>query len=1525
MICRKFVFAVLTAAFAFATAFVGCSNGSDSPVVLTVPSTPTTDNGGGTTTGTDNGGQTTTPAPAKYTITLNANDGSVSPATATQTFTAGTPQNLKTIASLGFNKEGFNFAGWLKTADGTEACYADGAAYTAAADATLYAKWSAIPVYSATPSANARGTVTATPATAIAGTEITLSATPFDGYEFVSYTVTDADSNVVSVTDGKFTMPAKNVTVTATFNAINYSVTVEQPQKGGSVGASADTATVGTEVALLASVGAGYEFVSYAVTAADGSPVPVSNGKFTMPAKNVKVTATFKALNFTVTFNANDGSQSPAMKTQVFETEVPQALKAIVELGFSKNGFTFAGWAKSPDAEQAAYADGAFYKGTLSVTLYAVWSAIPVYSASAEECQNGSVAASPASAIAGTEITLTATPSAGYKLASYTVTGVDGSSVTVLNGKFTMPDKNVKVLANFGAIDYSVSVLSAQHGSVTANKTTAHIDDVITLTTEPSTGYEFESCAVTDADSKPVPVANGTFKMPASDVKVSVTFKAISYRVNVGTVANGTVTANKSSACVGDQITLNATANEGYEFASYTVTDADSNVVTVTNGKFTMPAKSVTVTANFTAINYTVSLGTFENGSVTANKTTATIGTVVTLTISPASGYVLSTLTVTTAGGSTIATSGTGYKRIFTVPAENVNVNATFLVTVSSEYTKVGETTIDGRTYELVTFGLWPQTIKAADITVDESVTQFHGAFTYCKGSDDKWYVKQSEKAYFYNDKYSDGTTIAQSNANSYKWFKVEPIKWRVLTTNYGGNNLLLAESILISKFYDDDWNNYKNSQIRAWLKDDFLQSAFTSEQQAFIPVTSVDNSARSTNPYANASQWNKGENQYACADTRDKVFLLSTQEVTRNAYGFAAYDYISDSNGTATSTRIRQPTDFAKATGGFQRSGVGGAWWLRSPHFDYDNCAQLVAHSGNVNNNRMSVNSFGYGVVPALCVAGSCGGQTVPMAYTVTISGAIANGTVTANPTSASAGTSVTLTVKPNIGYELSSLTVTAADGSTVPASGTENERIFTMPEDDVIVAATFNVARYSVNVGKVSNGSVTASKSSARMGEEITLRATANEGYEFASYTVTDADSNVVTVTNGKFTMPAKSVTVTANFTAINYTVSLGTFENGSVTANKTTATIGTVVTLTISPASGYVLSTLTVTTAGGSTIATSGTGYTWTFKMPAKAVTVTATFKVYDDGSGDYKRLDCVVINGKVYDIVTFGLWPQTIKAANITVDESVTQTRGGLTYCKGSDGKWYVKQLEKASRSGYTYSDGTTVAQSSANSYKWFKVEPIKWRVLKTDNGKKLLLAESILTAGVQYYLNKNSRTIGSATVYANNYKYSTIRAWLNGVYETGDNQEPTYVGKGFLQSAFTSEQEAAISATSVNNSARSTNPDANASQWNSGENQYACAGTTDKIFLLSTQEVTTTAYGFAEGTEYVDSTFRMRISTDFAMATGAFQSTTGCGMWWLRSPRYNYSDSRIVWYNGDVEYDGVTDTLAGVVPALFIAN
>ena len=63
------------------------------------------------------------------------------------------------------------------------------------------------------------GTVTASPAEAAEGATVTLTATPATGYKFGAWDVKDASSNAVTVTDNKFTMPASNVTVSASFVA----------------------------------------------------------------------------------------------------------------------------------------------------------------------------------------------------------------------------------------------------------------------------------------------------------------------------------------------------------------------------------------------------------------------------------------------------------------------------------------------------------------------------------------------------------------------------------------------------------------------------------------------------------------------------------------------------------------------------------------------------------------------------------------------------------------------------------------------------------------------------------------------------------------------------------------------------------------------------------------------------------------------------------------------------------------------------------------------------------------------------------------------------------------------------------------------------------------------------------------------------------------------------------------------------------------------------------------------------------
>ncbi len=74
-----------------------------------------------------------------------------------------------------------------------------------------------------------------------------------------------------------------------------------------------------------------------------------------------------------------------------------------------------------------------------------------------------------------------------------------------------------------------------------------------------------------------------------------------------------------------------------------------------------------------------------------------------------------------------------------------------------------------------------------------------------------------------------------------------------------------------------------------------------------------------------------------------------------------------------------------------------------------------------------------------------------------------------------------------------------------------------------------------YRITVQQTTGGSVNASKSSAQEGEEITLSYTTNNGYLFVKVLVKDSNNQEVAVNNGKFTMPASNVTVSATFERI------------------------------------------------------------------------------------------------------------------------------------------------------------------------------------------------------------------------------------------------------------------------------------------------------------------------------------------------------------------------------------------------------
>ena len=411
----------------------------------------------------------------------------------------------------------------------------------------------------------ANGSVAASATSATAGTTVKLTANPAEGYTLDYFTLDGARIN-----GDTFIMPARNVEVSAVFTANAYSITVVQPT-GGTVSASATSATAGTTVKLTANPAEGYTLDYFTL---DGARI--NGDTFIMPARNVEVSAVFTANAYSITVVQPTGGTVSASATSATAGTTVK-LTANPAEGYTLDYFTLDGARINGDT---------FIMPARNVEVSAVFTA-NAYSITVVQPANGSVAASATSATAGTTVKLTANPAEGYTLDYFTL---DGERI---NGDiFIMPARNVEVSAVFTANAYSITVVQPAGGSVAASATSATAGTTIELAATPAEGYTLDYFTL-DGER----INGDTFIMPARNVEVSAVFTANAYSITVVQPANGTVSASKLSAFFGEAVELTAVPDEGYELSHYVVNGAANN-----GGTFTMPARDVIVTAVFTKV-----------------------------------------------------------------------------------------------------------------------------------------------------------------------------------------------------------------------------------------------------------------------------------------------------------------------------------------------------------------------------------------------------------------------------------------------------------------------------------------------------------------------------------------------------------------------------------------------------------------------------------------------------------------------------------------------------------------------------------------------------------------------------------------------------------------------------------------------------------------------------------------------------------------------------------------------------------
>ena len=306
------------------------------------------------------------------------------------------------------------------------------------------------------------------------------------------------------------------------------------------------------------------------------------------------------------TIDGNPGAYTFTVSDPAASGETSSGIKSVTINGEPQDGPTYRlpapdGGNNDAGAEYTVVAtDNAGNETTATVRTYR-WHHVKVISPDG----NGTASASPDKAVAGTEITLTATPKEDYRFKEWQV--VSPAGLVITNNKFTMPDSNVEVKAIFeedaptDPTEHTVKFNANGGGGTMADVT--GVSGSYTLPacgfTEPE-GKQFKGWS-TSADGS---VISGTTYEVSSDTIFYAIWESKEYSIIV-TDGKATIGAGSeiSKAAQGTTITLTANAApDGKVFDKWVVesgntTLEDANSETTT---FIMPDSEVSVKATYT-------------------------------------------------------------------------------------------------------------------------------------------------------------------------------------------------------------------------------------------------------------------------------------------------------------------------------------------------------------------------------------------------------------------------------------------------------------------------------------------------------------------------------------------------------------------------------------------------------------------------------------------------------------------------------------------------------------------------------------------------------------------------------------------------------------------------------------------------------------------------------------------------------------------------------------------------------------
>lgn len=284
------------------------------------------------------------------------------------------------IGGNGWTIDGYTFAGWTTSPDGSGTKYAPGASWTANGTLTLYAQWTPGQASLTYDGNGATGGKT-DPQTGKTDEKINVRDNGFtrDGYTFVTWnTQADCKGNAVKP-NSEWTLRGSS-TLYACWAGVAQTLTYHgNGATGGNT--AAQSGHTGDELTTNANgfTRDGYTFVRWD-TAKDGSGTAYGEGKngvgrYTMKPAGNDLYAIWKANPASIRYRDDWGATGSTPDT----TGVTGQNVTIAQNGFTRPGYTFTGWARDRRTDPSLQPGGRYTLTPGTTTLWAQWKADPAH------------------------------------------------------------------------------------------------------------------------------------------------------------------------------------------------------------------------------------------------------------------------------------------------------------------------------------------------------------------------------------------------------------------------------------------------------------------------------------------------------------------------------------------------------------------------------------------------------------------------------------------------------------------------------------------------------------------------------------------------------------------------------------------------------------------------------------------------------------------------------------------------------------------------------------------------------------------------------------------------------------------------------------------------------------------------------------------------------------------------------------------------------------------------------------------